>query len=161
MTEKDNSHWQPTVEGLLTEGYDSRDVACALLEMVAGRDQRPIPVVKGLALNPERTHYATGRAVLSLNIGRSKKILPNVIVAAIAAKTGLPPRAVGKIDILPEHTLIEMSAADAKLVLQNMAHCTLKNIPATFALAAAKAGGQTGYGRGRERKNVFGRFSQA
>lgn len=125
---------------LLQEEYAIEDLVAVLLSKGAEKNQKAIPLVEPISLGGEKRSRGGNRVVLELNIGRSKRLAPNHIIQAITAVTGLPAKAVGNIDIFPDYTLIEMSGPDSKLVLQKMARCKIKNIPAAFRISKTQAG---------------------
>lgn len=71
---------------------------------------------------------------LQVNIGRRDKIVAKFIVSAIAEGADIPGKKIGKIDIYPEYTTIEMLYEDARLVLDKMQTATIKDKPVTFRL---------------------------
>ena len=120
--------WEELVEQLSAEGFPPEKVAAALLCSCADKDRRPIPVVhlphppKGEA-RPGRVpsdRRGGGRVRVSVDIGRDSRVLPNHIVGAIVEETGLPSRAIGKIDIHSDYTLVDLSASDAQQVLAGL-----------------------------------------
>ena len=77
---------------------------------------------------------ASGRSILKLDLGRRERMAPNFIVGAITEVTGLPAKNIGKIEVLDDHSLIEMSAKDAAYVLSLLDTCRIKGKSAHFTL---------------------------
>ena len=91
---------------------------------------------------------------LHLNIGRNQQIAPNYIVAGIADGTGLPAKAIGKINIFNEYTEIDLSPEDAKYVLEKMKNSKIKGQRVQFTMLEGRTGGASGrYGRGGRRQS--------
>lgn len=71
---------------------------------------------------------------LQVNIGRKDKIAAKFIVSALAEGANIPGKQIGKIDIYPEYTNIELLQQDAQIVLNQMEQATIKDKPVTFTL---------------------------
>ena len=57
---------------------------------------------------------------LWLNVGRSHGVGPANIVGCILGETGLPPAAVGKIEVDVEHSIVDVSAHHARAILSRL-----------------------------------------
>ena len=136
--------WEELVEQLSAEGFPPEKVAAALLCASADRNRRPIPVVQPPRPareereqgRPFGSRRGGGRVRVSVDIGRESRVLPNHIVGAIVERTGLPSRAIGKIDIHSDYTLVDLSHADAQLVLSGMKGQKIRGRRVTVTLAA-------------------------
>lgn len=164
LEEDHQQRWGELIDSFAAEGYDYRKTACALMELVAGKDKRTLPVVKAVVGREKGIPQTAGhgnRVKLTVDIGRNERIAPNFIVGAIVEGTGLPASAIGKIDIYNEHTIIDMSGDDAQVVLDSMTHSRIKNKRVHFALDGKKDGrserfAKASYERGGRGKR-FGR----
>ncbi len=88
---------------------------------------------------PARTGREPGMATVFLNVGRKQLVTPADIVGKIAGVTRLPATAVGAIDIHQRHTLADVAAEHAGLIVQKLAGIKLKGI----ALEPSLAGGES------------------
>ncbi|MBC8584402.1 DEAD/DEAH box helicase [Youxingia wuxianensis] len=130
--------WGETVEQIAQQGYEPKDIACALLQMMSAKDKKLVPAFKGPVAANRTDRRGGKRVVLNVDIGRSQRIGPNFIVGAIVDATGLPSRSIGKIDIFDHHSVVEMFENDALTVLENMENATIKGQPVTFTLSGVK-----------------------
>lgn len=159
LQEDYEEQWGSLVDSLLEENCDCRRLACTLMGLVAGKDKHTLPVVKSAASDRKQGGSSQGgRVKLSVNIGRNERIAPNFIVGAIVEETGLPASAIGKIDIYHDHTIVDMNADDAKLVLEQMEESRIKNKRVRFilekpsrgkAFSGRKGGRGESFGKGR------------
>lgn len=130
LAEGQFDRWNRFLESLESEGMELKDIACALLELTAGKEKRTLPVVK--SNSDEKRTGGGNRVKLSVDIGRNQKIAPNFIVGAIVEETGLPASAIGKIDIYHDYTIFDMNAEDAQVVLNQMTDSKIKNCSVHF-----------------------------
>ncbi|QYM77830.1 DEAD/DEAH box helicase [Horticoccus luteus] len=87
---------------------------------------------------PSRTGQA-GYATVFLNIGRKDLVTPADIVGKIAGVTRLPAAIVGAIDIHQRHTLADVTAEHASIVVEKLEGVRLKGATLAPALAGAHA----------------------
>ncbi len=99
---------------------------------------RPGPKVK--YERPARTGREEGMATLFLNVGRKQLVTPADLVGKIAGVTRLPATVVGAIDIHQRHSLVDVAADRADVILAKLAGIRLKGV----VLAPALAGQETG-----------------
>lgn len=142
--EKDHQErWAEFLNGLLEEGYSYPQLASAMMDVIAGKDKKIVPIVKNSEPARQTSRSTTSsygnRVRLSVDIGRSQRIAPNFIVGAIVEATGLPANAIGKIDIFNEHTIIDMAKDDAQVVLDQMTDSKIRNNRVKFTLTEAKS----------------------
>jgi ATP-dependent RNA helicase DeaD len=75
---------------------------------------------------------------ISLNVGRKQLVTPADIVGKIAGVTRLPATAVGAIDIHERHTLVDVAATEAALIVAKLAGIKVKGETLAPALAGAE-----------------------
>ena len=63
---------------------------------------------------------------LYLNLGTQMGILPGDIVGAILGETGLPPKAVGTIDLRERHLFVDVASSEANGILAKLNRCRIK-----------------------------------
>lgn len=123
LSESTELPYMELVGNLMKQGYAAEQVAAAALELLYGAEEASLPVIQ-----MEKKRRAGDFAKLMINIGRSSRIAPNFIVGAIAERTSLSGRDIGKIEIFDEHTLVEVPRAAAEEVLQAMEGCKINGI---------------------------------
>jgi ATP-dependent RNA helicase DeaD len=74
-----------------------------------------------------RTGREAGFATISFNVGRNHLVTPADLVGKIAGVTRLPANTVGAIDIHEDHTLVDVVAEHADLIVGKLAGIRIKN----------------------------------
>ena len=88
---------------------------------------------------PARTGREPGFTALFFNVGRKHLVTPADLVGKIAGVTRLPADVVGAIDIHQRHSLVDVAAGQAALVVQKLDGIRLKGEVLRPALAADAA----------------------
>ncbi len=117
------------VETMMAEGYDPIDVATAALKLLSREQgQQAIEAISAVRTSkpqhdrsnapakrngrPQRDDSRKAREAgmvrLTLNTGRNQGIRPNEVVSTLAYHGGIPGNAIGKINIHPQHTLVDV-----------------------------------------------------
>ncbi len=177
--------WKEFIAELIAEGFSAEDIAASLCEKIYTKNERLASVQNVHSFaggKPQRAtrergerggerefarkarHSTAGRCWVRASIGSDAKIGPNFIVSAVADASGLPGSALGKINIYPDYTDIDMDEQDAPRVLETMEGCTIKGRPVTFELTkdagnAMKTGFSGHGGRSKKGDRDFGRFA--
>jgi ATP-dependent RNA helicase DeaD len=138
---------------LMEEGYTSTDIASALIHLLQGQESEAKPKVERAgsqavssqpdAMKPARapqdrparrtferrprTGREPGFTTLSFNVGRQHLVTPADLVGKIAGVTRLPAHVVGAIDIHEDHTLVDVLAEHAELVMAKLAGVRVKS----------------------------------
>ncbi len=137
------------VEDLEEKGYDPRQIAALALEQLYGKEEIDLPAIA----IPEKKRFGKGDFVkLVINVGRSSRMAPNFIVGAIAERTSLSGKDIGKIEIYDDETVVEVPKAAEKSVLEAMTGCKINGLQTETRQFSGKPG-RTGYGEKKERKN--------
>lgn len=79
-----------------------------------------------------------GMARLKINIGRAQKLQVNQLLSAVAERTGISGKAIGKIDLGDRFSFFEVPFGDVKTVLKAMENCKIKGLPTKTVLARTK-----------------------
>ena len=124
VDENGDSEWASFVDELERSGYDAKRVAAVLCKIIheKGSGHRILKDVK----SGESYSSEAEKVRLNLNIGTDSKINSDFIIGTIVETTGLPISAIGKIDLYSDHSVIEMEAAHADLLLKKMNGCRMK-----------------------------------
>ncbi len=143
--------WEDAARELLVR-YNEREVISALLANGFSKSKMQVPIIKApptaanmMGKGAQNTKGSARRgaipasqkggakgAVLSVNIGRNKGVAPNFIMGAIIEETGLSAKSIGKIDIFNTYSTVGLSEEDAKIVLEKMKNCSIKNTKVSF-----------------------------
>lgn len=77
--------------------------------------------------------------IMVVDIGYSSRVNANHIIGAITDRTGISGKEIGKIDIAPEQSIVEIPSALIEQVVEEMKGCKICGKPThTFLLAAAQ-----------------------
>lgn len=126
--------WRNFVEELSEKGYATEDVAAALCCRIHKSNKRLASVRNVASFGGRRTSQnAPGRRWIRVDIGSTSKIGPNFIVGAIVDATGMPASKIGKINIFPDHTDIDLAERDAKAVIDTAKNLRIKGKPVSFS----------------------------
>lgn len=116
------------VDELITKGHDPREIAAAALELQYGKDKISIPAMKQRS---NKRNYSGNFSKIVISIGRDKGIAPNFIVGAVAERTSLSGKDIGKIEIYDNRTVVEVPHAALEEVLSSMKDCKINGIATT------------------------------
>lgn len=143
LAKEDPSPFAALVEELIQQGHDPAGRGCrrAAAPLRRGKPgaggNQSADLWFGFAPRP-----AGGYRKISINIGRDKRIAPNHIVAAIAGKTGMNGREIGKIEIFDNETVVAIPESRFDETLEAMADCQIGGNP---TVTKAYKGGGGGY----------------
>ncbi len=101
-------------------------------------DEKPFTRGKQKYERQARTGREPGFTTIFFNVGRKQLVTPGDLVGKIAGVTRLPVTIVGAIDIHQRHSLVDVSADAAELVLHKLAGIRIKG--ETMAPTLAKTG---------------------
>ncbi len=135
LEETEYNIYLPQVSALMEEGHSAENLAAALMQMMLGKDKKQIPVIKVQAPAP-RGERSFNKVVVRFDIGRNQRIAPNFIIGAVTERTGLPASSIGKIDIFPDFTNVEVNSKDAETIVEQMQGKKIKNIPVSLSITA-------------------------
>ncbi len=129
---------EPLVDLLIAENHNSYDIACALLRLYQ-KAVRPTNHTQIDAVDdpnyrePKREkspRQERGRFIrLFLNAGKDKHISQRHIVGSITDKAGIKSNAIGKIEIFPNASFVEIREREVNRVLSAMQGQKIKGIP--------------------------------
>ena len=104
--------------------YTAEQLAAAALELLYGSRLQNLPDARGI--NRENKRRSPRDYVkLMLDVGHNVRIVPNFIVGAIAERTALSGRDIGKIEIFEDNTTVEIPQEQAEEVLAAMQDCRI------------------------------------
>lgn len=142
---------EPLVDLLVAEDHNSYDIACALLRLYMkthqGRKHDELDAVDNPQAYKERTQRSQankpktqgGRyARLFINIGKDAKISQRHIVGSITEMSGIKSSSIGKIEIYPNASFVEVLEKDAQHVLHSMQGQKIKGTKVKMERARGK-----------------------
>ena len=104
--------------------FSAEQIAAATLELLYGAQQSDLPDATGL--NREKKRRSPKDYVkFIIDAGYNARMVPNFIVGAIAERTGLSGRDIGKIEIFEDNTTVEIPQEQAEEVLSSMQDCRI------------------------------------
>ena len=158
MNTMDNLTWGPVVEELVASGVDLSSLACTLMRLSATENAMDLPDAADIipvtrpqqqpraaqgsadpaARGPKKPRRTLGAdsVTLTASIGRAQRIAPNFLVSAIVEGASVPAAQIGKIDIFPDFSRIEVTPEAAKRILQTMQLTRIKGCRVRFSLDA-------------------------
>jgi len=107
------------IEGLIEEDYTTLDIASAMLNIAMGAGDTKEPETD-MSEDLGDTGATPGMVRMFINVGRNQNVAAKDIVGAIAAKTTIPGRLIGAIDIFDKYTFVEIPIEYARDVLSVM-----------------------------------------
>ncbi len=144
---------------LLEEGFNSTDIASAVIEMLAGpevapekeKDHSPKPTVRSQPDLPAGNIRQPARGMLwvRLNAGRETGITPRDIMSLLEEGLGLPRRTVGLIDILPGESLAQVPKQFLDILRTGAREIDTNSGPVMVSLVPYNAKGKSGEDTGK------------
>jgi ATP-dependent RNA helicase DeaD len=153
------------IDRLLDQGYGSTDICSALIQLLKGgtppkpnapeartpapaeraapREEppasAPVPDAGPPSQEPAvRTGKQAGMTTLFFNAGRKHLITTGEIVGKVAGVTRLPAKVVGAIDIHQRHSLVDVAADQADLILKKLTGVRIRGHILKLSLATAE-----------------------
>lgn len=106
----------------LKETHTAEEIAATALELLYSKDALNLPAVEGIV----RKRMPAGRYTkLVIDVGREERMAPNYIVGAIADRTSLSGKDIGKIEIYDKKTTVEVPEDQVESVLEAMKGCRI------------------------------------
>lgn len=126
------------IEGSEAAPYTAEQIAATALELLYGRESLQLPAVEGFTRKP---FTAGGKYTkLVIDVGRDERMAPNYIVGAIAERTTLSGKDIGKIEIFDNKTTVEVPESQVDNVLEAMKGCRINGHKATTVILKAREG---------------------
>ncbi len=135
--------------------FSAEQIAAAALELLYGSKMKHLPDGKGL--NRENKRRSPKDYVkLLIDAGYNARMVPNFIVGAIAERTSLSGRDIGKIEIFEDSTVVEIPQEQAEDVLFAMQDCRINGKKVHVSVLKSKnqnnerKGGKKAGGKGND-----------
>ena len=107
---------------LMADGIALENIISALISMNYTTDVIDIEEEE----NVKRYASDFDAITLKFSVGRTHGIQPGNIVAAIIEECGMSPKAIGRIDVRPNFSLVDIAADKVDIVLNNMQRTTIR-----------------------------------
>jgi ATP-dependent RNA helicase DeaD len=131
------------LEVLLEEGFNSTDIASALIHQLQENDMAPVPkkilMPREARVEPpappavtppgkvkKSPRPAVAQTRIWINAGEAMGVRPIDVVNAVAEKTGLPGKVVGTIDIRDRHLFADVASQYADAIVEKLNRSELK-----------------------------------
>jgi ATP-dependent RNA helicase DeaD len=144
---------------LLEEGFNSTDIASAVIEMLAGPEvapekEKPAPSKPTARSQPDLPTGnirppARGMLWVRTNAGRETGITPRDIMSLLEEGLGLPRRTVGLIDILPGESFAQVPKQFLDILRTGPREIDTNSGPIVVSLVPYNAKGQSGEDEGK------------
>lgn len=141
----------PYVDLLVAENYNSYDIACALMGLFLKTQKSDVHAELDAVDNPkkykernkerggkDRDRKNTKYTRVFISIGKDHKISQRHVVGSIVERTGVKAGALGKIEIFPNATFVEVKEQDADRVVKGMKGAKIKGTPIKIERAKPK-----------------------
>ncbi len=127
--------------------FSAEQIAAAALELLYGSRLKKLP--NGDGLNREKKRRSPKDYVkLLINAGHDARMVPNFIVGAIAERTALSGRDIGKIEIFETNTTVEIPQEQAEEVLNAMQDCRINGKKVNTTVLKSKPSNRKNYADG-------------
>ena len=131
---------------LIAEGIALENIISALISMTYKNE------IIDIEAEEDAKRYASAFDAISLkfNVGRNHGVQPGNIVAAIIEETGLNGKAIGRIDVRKDFTLVDVEASKVDAVLNNMQRSHIRGVEVMVEIDSApkrKNNNRSGNGR--------------
>ena len=141
---------------LMAEGIALENIISALISMTYKNEIIDIEADEDV----KRYASAFDAITLKFNVGRNNGVQPGNIVAAIIEESGLNGKAIGRIDVRKDFTLVDVEASKVDAVLSNMQRSHIRGVEVMVEIDSAPkrknssrsngrgTGGKGGYNKG-------------
>ncbi len=136
------------VQELVDKGNDAQRIAEVALQLLFGKEDKKLVEVKSerKAKSYSSSDFGGGYQKICISIGRNHRVAPNHIVGAIAERTNLSGKDIGKIEIFDDVSFVGIPSKVADKVVEDMAGCKICGRPTKTTLVEEK---------NRQRKDSF------
>jgi len=143
-------NYQDMVSQLMDAGCDLQMIAAAAMQTAFQKDELSLQDIVF-----ERKSAGGGMyKKIIINIGRRQKVAPNHIVSAVAERSGLPGKEIGKIEIYDERTIVGVPADRADEIVSAMKGLKINGVPTKSFLSREKPVSSPRPGDRRMRRNA-------
>ncbi len=105
------------VQTLMEKGYSAQQIAAVVLDLhFGGKKLAVADIIQEKQVSPHGFDIAR----IALDVGRRDRIAPNHIVAALADRTGMSGKEIGKIEISDDQTVVSIPASELEDTLRIM-----------------------------------------
>lgn len=110
---------------LLSDGMSLYDLSAKLLQIIMGEKMEQISSLESFGRKNRGDDKDFCKIIIS--IGRNRKVAPNHIMCAIADRTGISGKEIGKIEIYDDHTIVGIPKDKADEIILKMIGCKINS----------------------------------
>lgn len=110
---------------LLSDGISLYDLSAKLLQIIMGEKMEQISSLESFGRKNRGDDKDFCKIIIS--IGRNRRVAPNHIMCAIADRTGISGKEIGKIEIYDEHTIVGIPKDKADEIILKMIGCKINS----------------------------------
>ncbi len=139
LGKEDFYDYYPVIEALEAEGYNAKNIACALINT---------KIIDKKALNHKENNIITGNfkntggeagmVRFFVNVGKLDKVSPSDIVGCIVGETKIDGKNVGKVNIYDKFSFVEIADFDAGNVMSKFKNVMIRGRQISIEPAKAK-----------------------
>ena len=126
--------YQDMVSEMLDGGCDLNMIAAAAMQAAFSKEEVKLEDIVFERKSADGSMYRK----LIISVGRAQKIAPNHIVSAVAERAGIPGRAIGKIEIFDDKSIVGVPADRAEQILHSLKGLKINGCPAPSRLSSEK-----------------------
>lgn len=110
---------------LLSDGISLYDLSAKLLQIIMGEKMEQISSLESFGRKNRGDDKDFCKIIIS--IGRNRRVAPNHIMCAIADRTGISGKEIGKIEIYDDHTIVGIPKDKADEIILKMIGCKINS----------------------------------
>ncbi len=110
---------------LLSDGISLYDLSAKLLQIIMGEKMEQISSLESFGRKNRGDDADFCKIIIS--IGRNRRVAPNHIMCAIADRTGISGKEIGKIEIYDDHTIVGIPKDKADEIILKMIGCKINS----------------------------------
>ena len=110
---------------LLSDGMSLYDLSAKLLQIIMGEKMEQISSLESFGRKNRGDDKDFCKIIIS--IGRNRRVAPNHIMCAIADRTGISGKEIGKIEIYDDHTIVGIPKDKADEIILKMIGCKINS----------------------------------
>jgi len=126
--------YQDMVSEMLDGGCDLQMIAAAAMQAAFSKEEIKLEDIVFERKTADGSMYRK----LIISVGRAQKVAPNHIVSAVAERAGIPGRAIGKIEIYDDKSIVGVPADRAEQILNSLKGLKINGCPAASRLSSEK-----------------------
>ncbi len=120
-----DDRYNKLLNDLLSDGVSLYELSAKLLQIIMGEKMEQISSLESFGRKKRGDDADFCKIIIS--IGRNRKVAPNHIMCAIADRTGISGKEIGKIEIYDDHTIVGIPKDKADEIILKMIGCKINS----------------------------------